>query len=239
MTATKDDKRLELIAQLLAKAESTTPEEAEALTEHAERLMIKYGIDQALINERRSHTGHTGEDIVEKAIVFDGVYARELVRLGGAVAHALGNLRPLKARNRHGSEVLYLVGYESDVAQGELLVRSLHVQALVAMRSWWDEHRTLYTRGTEHDRRRARFGFLRGFSVGVAERITDNRHKVVSEAGTGTELVLVSRKQRVDEHVDGRGYRKGRAPRSTDSLGAAGGYRAGLEANTGERAVTH
>lgn len=32
------EKKLDLIAQLLAKAERTTPEEAQALTEHAERL---------------------------------------------------------------------------------------------------------------------------------------------------------------------------------------------------------
>ena len=68
--------KLDLIAKLLAKAEQTTPEEAEALTEHAERLMVKYGIEQARIDERRARLGQTQEEIVKERMLFTGAYAR-------------------------------------------------------------------------------------------------------------------------------------------------------------------
>jgi len=70
--------KVELIAKLLAKAERTTPEEAEALTEHAERLMVKYGVEQALLDERRARLGQTREEIVQERMLFTGTYARDI-----------------------------------------------------------------------------------------------------------------------------------------------------------------
>ena len=69
------EKKADLIAKLLAKAESTTPEEAEALREHAYRLMEKYMIDQAVIDARRARDGQASEKIVTRIIEFDGGYA--------------------------------------------------------------------------------------------------------------------------------------------------------------------
>lgn len=51
------DKVSERIALLLNKAERTTPEEAEALTAAAEKLMLKYGIEQAHIDAKRRAAG--------------------------------------------------------------------------------------------------------------------------------------------------------------------------------------
>lgn len=66
------NRKMDLVARLLAKAEQTTPREAEALTEHAERLMVKHGIDQALIDEKRARRGQATEPIVTEAVLLSG-----------------------------------------------------------------------------------------------------------------------------------------------------------------------
>ncbi|MDI6943207.1 DUF2786 domain-containing protein [Microbacterium barkeri] len=230
------DAKLDLIAKLLAKAESTTPEEAEALTEHAERLMVKYGIGQALLDERRARLGETQDPVVEEQMLFTGAYARDLRELGGGVARALGTIRPLIADSARGS-VLYLVGFASDVQQARVLIASLRVQALVAMRAWWLIERASYDWCADSDRRRARSGFVRGFGAGAAARIAENRRAIIEEAGSGTDLVLASRRSRVDAHVDALSPRRGRRRQGADAGAFASGHRSGRQANTGEAAI--
>lgn len=231
------DSKLDLIAQLLAKAESTTPEEAEALTEHAERLMLKYGIEQAMIDDRRARLGQTHEEIVERRRAFTGSYAVDFRELGAQVAFGLGTMRPLQSKTWDGALTLHLVGYESDVDQAVVLISSLQVQGMVAMRAWWKQVRQQYSWGTESEKRRARSGFLRGFAAGVRQRIAANRLTIIEETGSGAELVLVNRRDRIDEHIGST--RKARKRSGADSAGYANGYWAGQEANTGDRELTH
>lgn len=233
MTETK----LDLIAKLLAKAESTTPEEAEALTEHAERLMVKYGIEQARIDERRERSGQAGEEIVHEQIVFTGVYSRDIRELGTRVALALDTVRPLHADSGAGS-VLYLVGFASDAQQVRILTASLEVQAMVAMRAWWAAQRDLYRWDTEGDKRRARSGFIRGFAAGAAERISHSRREIVEASGSGTDLVLSSRRDRVDAAVAQISTRRARRRQGADGGAFVQGHRSGSEARTGGRAMT-
>lgn len=224
--------KLDLIAKLLAKAESTTPEEAEALTEHAERLMLKYGIEQARIDERRGRLGQAHEQIVTERMLFRGVYARDLREIGIGVARAFQTVRPLVAEFPPIAG-LYLVGHASDVKQAQTLTASLEVQAMVAMREWWLAHRALYAGHREGVKRRARSGFLRGFAVGAMSRITESRRVVVEESGTGTELVLASRRSRVDAAVDEMNTARARPRRHADAGSFAHGHRSGLQARTG------
>jgi hypothetical protein len=229
--------KLDLIAKLLAKAESTTPEEAEALTEHAERLMVKYGIEQARIDDRRGRLGQEREEIITERIVFTGTYARDLRDLGAAVALALGSVRPMQAEHRGGS-ILYLVGYASDAQQARVLTESLQVQAMVAMRAWWAVHRDRYRPFSEGDKRRARSSFIRGFANGVSGRIGESRRALIEEAGTGTELVLSSRRERVDAYVDTLSTRRARSRQGADVGAYMHGHRSGREVQTAERAMT-
>ncbi|QNL31062.1 hypothetical protein SEA_KAUALA_50 [Microbacterium phage Kauala] len=233
------DKKLELIAQLLAKAESTTPEEAEALTEHAERLMIKYGIDQARIDAKRAKAGQATEDIVQRKMTFTGTYRREMINLGAAVCRGLGSLRVLQARNPDRSVSLYIIGYESDVQQAETLILSLQVQSAVAVRAFWSGVSRNYAGYASYDQKSVRRSFVMGFGNGAGKRIADSRQQVIAEAGTGTELVLVGRDAKVQEFFDGMA--KGKARRSNrkgSSFAASEGFAAGQQANTGERGVT-
>lgn len=225
------DAKLDLIAKLLAKAESTTPEEAEALTEHAERLMVKYGIEQARIDERRGRLGQEREEIVQERIVFTGTYARDMRELGASVALALDTVCPLHAEG--AGSLLYFVGHASDVQQARTLTASLEVQAMVAMRAWWAHQRDAYAWFTENDKRRARSGFIRGFAAGAAGRIRESRRAIVDEAGSGTELVLASRRERVHEAVNRMTTRRGRARQGADAGAFMHGHRSGRQAQTG------
>jgi hypothetical protein len=229
--------KLDLIAKLLAKAEQTTPEEAEALTEHAERLMVKYGIEQARIDERRVRLGQSQEEIVQERILFTGAYARDMRELGAGIALALGTVRPMQSEHPDGV-LLYFVGFTADVKQAQVLTASLQLQAMVAMRAWWAAERELYHRHTESERRRARSGFIRGFGVGATARIRESRRVIVEEAGTGTELLLLSRRTRVDAFVEGIATRRARTRQGADAFAYTRGHRSGREANTGEKSVT-
>ncbi|QBZ73167.1 hypothetical protein SEA_TINSULPHUR_60 [Microbacterium phage TinSulphur] len=234
------EKKIDLIAQLLAKAESTTPEEAQALLEAASKLMIKYSIDQAVIEERRAKEGKTGEKIVEKRLDFTGAYRGEMLNLCSSVVWGLGTLRAMQYTGGKGKVFsFYLVGFESDVEQAEILIRSLQLQAMVAVRNWWKEHKEGLSYLSNYDQEKKRRSFVHGFGSGAGSRIAEGRRQAVQESSTGTELVLVSRKAKVDEHMDGIATRKGRSRNATGQDAAAGhGYRAGREANTGERSMT-
>lgn len=232
------DKKIDLIAQLLAKAESTTPEEAEALTEHAERLMVKYGIEQAVIEERQGKAGRPTEQIVQRHIKFTGAYRPELINLGAAVVAGLGSLKALQSRDGNRSATLYIIGYESDVARAEQLIASLHVQGMVAVQAWWKEHKEEHFWKKPYDQEATRRSFFRGFGNGAGQRLRASREQAVQEAGTGTELVLVSREARVQEHFDSIQTRPERArARKGDGSALGSGYRAGQQANTGGHAV--
>ncbi|MGG5173051.1 DUF2786 domain-containing protein [Pseudarthrobacter sp. J1738] len=243
----KIEKKLELIAQLLAKAESTTPEEAEALTEHAERLMIRYGIEQALIDERRAKEGNAHEQIIEKEIIFSGTYALDLHMMGSSVVRSLGSLNAFRrSYKRTRQEGLMIVGFESDVNQALTLVASLELQAMVALRTFWASKRkelqedggVVWQYLSETEKRRMRVSFIHGFTAAVSARIKSNRNQAVAESGTGTELVLRSRKERVDEFMEAKNLPESRPRRLKLDYTYYDGVDAGENANTGEKAMT-
>lgn len=238
--ADTQDKKLELIAQLLAKAESTTPEEAEALTEHAERLMVKYGIEQARIDERRAKAGQASEKIIEERLDFTGAYRGEMLNLCSNVIHGLGGLRGMQFTGGRGKVFsFWIVGFESDVQQAKTLILSLQVQSMVAVRTWWKAHKEEYSWQNSYEQEKARRSFVHGFGTGAGTRIRESRQQVVQEASKGTDLVLISRDAKVQEYMDGKATRRARRRTATGRDSAAGhGYRAGQNANTGGRAVT-
>jgi hypothetical protein len=236
------DKIQERIALLLNKAESTTAHEAEALREAAEKLMQKYLIDQSVIDERRAKQGKASEKIVEERLDFTGAYRGEMLHLCSNVVRGLGTLRAMQYTGGKGKVFsFYLVGFESDVAQAKLLINSLQVQAAVAVRAWWkDGNQSYYAGESTYNQEKARRSFVHGFGSGVGVRMVQNRRTIVQEeTSTGTELVLVARKDRVDSYMDAKtGLRRGRARSATAGGSAAvDGYEAGKQANTGEKGL--
>ena len=237
------EKKIDLIAQLLAKAESTTPEEAEALTAAAEKMMAKYMIDQATIDARRAKKGEATEKIVQKQMFFTGAYRGELLHLATSVVNSLGTLRVLQSTTWENGKkfVAYIIGHESDVEQAITLITSLELQAAVAVRAWWKEHKAEYADLNSYEQEKGRRGFVHGFGSGAGTRIWESRNQIVAEATKGTELVLVDRKTKVNTCVEEQ-YSNLRSSRGRGATahGAANheGYKAGKNANTGERGVT-
>lgn len=236
------DKKIDLINQMLAKAASTTPEEAEALTAAAEKLMIKYAIDQNVLDARKAKTGQASDKIVEHRLEFTGAYRGELINLAWRVSMGLG-LRFIQKNtsiNNGKTFVCWVVGFEGDVKLAVILIESLQLQAAVAVREWWKLSKELHAGASSYDQEKARRGFVYGFGDGAGSRIRDNRKEQVEAVSKGTELVLVSRKAQVEAYMDAKSLRNGRS-RTATAWGSANsdGRQAGLKANTGEKSVGH
>lgn len=181
-----DDKMLERIRALLAKAEDVagTPE-ADAYNEKVAELVAKYGIDQALLAEKAPELNVPGD----KIIVVDAPYAHGKAELCSWVAQALRCrvVRRTAGTTRTRVE-LHIFGMESDLERFDLLYTSLLIQASTGMMkapvpSW--EHGRAY-----------RNSWLRGFATEVFNRlIAAERHaERTAETGTpGTALVLADR----------------------------------------------
>lgn len=229
------EKITERIALLLNKAESTTPEEAEALTAAAEKLMLKHMIDRATVDARRGK-GTKAEEIVQISLDCTGSYRKALMWLAWNVSQAFGNVEMLKSNDNGKTIRTYLVGFESDVEQVQTLILSLQIQGVVALREWWKANKDEYkARGVRsYEQWEARSSFVEGFGQGAARRMRESRVVAVQEAGTGTELVLADRGSLVKAHMDAMKTRKGRASKSHyDGTANRAGRTAGENANLG------
>ena len=235
----KREKKIALINQMLAKAESTTPakaesttpEEAEALTAAAEALMIQYQIETA---ELQAASGQTAE-VIELLHVLDGAQYAEARRWSLCIAlEGLGQVTSYYWQNRRtGYVALVIVGVKDDAEQALRLAESLDRQQMHAMRAWWKRERRWWDWATESEKLGERRGFIIGFGNGVRERLEAARAAATSSLSDSTALVLVGNRARVDEHLDSLGLGKARArevPGSGTSRGD--GRKAGLEANT-------
>lgn len=236
-TTTADDKKLELIRQLLAKAEATQyPEEAETFTAHAERLMVRLGIDRAALANKNPDT----ITIVMKSVDFTGSYAIALFQGMAQVAMAYKTVRVL-AGNIGSTKRVYLVGEPADVDMLIELLASLEKQALAAMKSWWKTSTTYgvpnteYYRGAGSQAWHIRREFVLGFGNGVTRRVKD----LLDGETDSQALVVVPRTQKIDEFINRQygGTRKGRATSMRRGTRDAqmSGYGAGVAANLGTR----
>jgi hypothetical protein len=228
-----DERAIEKIQLLLRKAESTTPEEAQALTEHAERLMVRYGIEQARI-AAESGKPMSSEPIVERKVWFGGTYSNLEVDFRSWIVVAFGDIQTYRIMRRHTNQrALVVVGHESDVGRAMVIADSLRLQAATALEKWWSripgyERRSLST----GERTRLRRDFLASFASAASKRIKETRRQAVEEVkGTGTDLVLASRMTAVQQHMDGVGDLARARRRSYEGVGA--GLEAGRKANIG------
>lgn len=182
---------LRRVKALLAKAESTTPEEAELLTSKATELMFRYEISMLEVKTDLS----TPEGLASITLDFTGTYAIAWRRMVGQLAHALGGHMVYRshASNR---QAVTVYGWESSMPQVEAVIRSLMVQAELALAEWWTDARHYYF---DNRRTAARKTYIEGFGVGAASRIRDSLHE--ASEGTGAELVLVNRKDQLRAEV--------------------------------------
>jgi hypothetical protein len=123
-----EDKMLERVRRLLAKAEgAATEEERDAYNGKAAELIARYGIEEALLAAQGSQPQTAGDRVVE----LDAPYARDKGSLLAAVAGPLGVRAVLRTGRAGGPTTLsmHLFGMGSDLARVDVLYTSLLVQA--------------------------------------------------------------------------------------------------------------
>lgn len=221
---------VEQVALMLEKARTATPAEAEMLTARAEKLLIRHGLTEAMLAAASPKA--KAEKIVTRYFHFDGVFSEALSDAMARVAEAFGTMRGMKSGYKKRWSTV-VVGHESDVNRLEDLFRSLEAQAHVAQKAWWKAEGKYNMAGYSNaEQWRARRQFYYSFGTGVASRIKESTRQATAET-TGSALVLVGRKERVDEWID----ENMRVGRSRNRLGAAygsgAGYHAGRNAATG------
>jgi hypothetical protein len=252
----------EKINKLLAKAESTTPEEAEALFAKAQELMTKYAIDQAMMDSVR---GVTVDEIGKHVFLYGGYYAAD----HGNLAYAVTRNNDLRAVYQRSGEwtgtrevngkkykmwyELTAIGFKSDLDRAVLLDTSLQLQMARALAAWWKEEDRSWMSKTQNVR--ARQSFMAGFADGVARKLqeataagrraaekseAERSHTTDDAAKESVALVLRSRKDRVDDWMD-QHYGKLRAGRSSyrkqDGSARGAGHAAGSRADVGQSSV--
>ena len=227
----KAEKTLKLITKLLVKAGNTPfPAEAQTFQEHAERLMVRYGIEQASIDAEAGKAGKPQEPMVEERVELSGQYRVGQARGFTAIALAFNTVRVLQATTS-AQKLLYLVGAESDVAQVLRLFASLRLQLETALQVWWlDYPYKPYL--SAHEKTLERRQFQLGFLSTVAHRISVLYTDEVASGEPGNELVLASRRDRAEEHVQ-QLYPTIRSARQQPmSAGSQGAHAAGSIAGT-------
>jgi hypothetical protein len=219
------------IAKLLAKAEGTTNQhEAEAFMAKAEELMLKHGVERAQLEAKKvGATRKTTPIVTERITIKDGHgYAIALLRIGHEVGPSF-NVRTLQS-NGTGYKVIWFIGHEDDVADAKTLYTSLSTQAIPAAKAWWkDEGKPSQPWATDNDAYLARREFIFGFARGAGSRLRETRNRVVHEAGSGAELVLVDRAKAVDAWID-QNIQVGRGRATNRRDGGASARSAGTQA---------
>lgn len=221
------------IAKLLAKAEGTTNQhEAEAFMAKAEELMLKHGVERAQLEAKQVGATKKTTPIVTKRIhIKDGSgYALAFLAIGHEVGPVF-NVRTLQSSNSYdNSKTLWLVGHEDDVADATTLFTSLMAQAQPAAVAWWrKEGKPAQPWASDNDAYLARREFIFGFARGAGSRLRETRNRVVHEAGSGAELVLVDRKQAVDNWID-ENMKLGKGRSSSRRTGGYDARQAGTQA---------
>lgn len=238
-------KKIELVRQLLAKAEgNTTPEEAEALTEAAMKIMTRLGIDQAMLDNSKPKDQR--EEIVCRVIYMNGIYARSLVQMAVHVANGFDNVKLLVTQDVRMpvtgkmADKLWVYGFESDADNMVILLDSLKQQVMVAVRVFF---RAIpkYQRDmmTEMEAYKVRREFIEGFGYGVKMKVREDRAEVIRNSAPGTDLVLADRGNLVRSFVDnniattqGRGGFRSNSYTGGFNQGAAAGRNATLKSTS-------
>lgn len=259
-----DDKYLEKVRGLLAKAASTEfADEAEALTDTAMRLMTKYGIDAAALTEKPA----TVEEIVTKRVDIPAPYTPEKFDLLGAVARHFdcrvvlygndsqraavrdgkGKIVKVNGRTQYEWVSAYgkggnaeIVGFPSQIEQTEFLYTLLLTQATGQMVKAQPPY--IAALGRREHIGNFRSTWLQGFTTAIRRRLHVIKQDAVREdelesGGKGV-LVLADRRTLVEARY-AELY-----PNLTSSLrlcetgsGRTQGYESGLRADLNQTRV--
>lgn len=254
----KQESYADKINKLIAKAESTTPEEAELLLAKAQELMTRYAISEALLDQVRG----VESDVIESfKFQHGGYYAADRGNLTWIIAQANDcrgvynrsgqwtTEREINGKTYRMWYELTAIGFKSDLDRVQLLDTSLQLQMARALAEWWKTDDRSWMSKTQNVR--ARQSFMDGFSGGVSQKLREAtragreaaekdeaaRARVSEDkAKESVALVLRSRKDRVDDWMDQK-YGKLRSGRSSykqsDYSAQGAGHAAGKRADVG------
>ncbi len=190
-TDSADQRQLDRVRALLAKAESTTFDaEAEALTAKAQELIARYSLDQALVS---TAAGDAGARPIGTRIWIDDPYTEPKSSLAARVADA----------NRCSCvwdpslRFVTLFGFDHDVAAVELLYTSLLAQATTSM----IRHGSVQDNTGQSRTRSFRRSFLQGFAhrIGIRlQEVTAAEEQAAVASSASLLPVLAGRQEQVD-----------------------------------------
>lgn len=237
-------KTINRVLKLLAKAETTTPAEADLLVQKAAELMARDEISEAMLARAK---GLEVDEVTTLKLQFKGVTAYAQRELFFSVGRAHGfKLIQSGQRDHLGGT---WVGFRRDLHAAEVLLTSLLIQQATATKAWQAEHPAseFYSR---FDRDVARRSFMTAFAGEVGRRLSQARRKTaetvqaerraaaaakhpdrdVDQDGTpSVALVLREKTERVNEWYDEK-YGHLRRARTSYLSGSGAASRAGREA---------
>jgi hypothetical protein len=221
------------IEKLLAKAERTDNDhERDAFTAQAQKLMLKYGIEEADL-EARGEVKR--EDIVEEHRLYRGAMADAMCTFAHQVALGMGNLRTFKTTFK-ATRTIWVIGHTTDVSNFWMLMNSLELQVAAARRHWVDTD-LFYPELTKWEQHKAQRQFTMSFGTTCGNRLRKLRTEVQAEATPGAALVLVSKQEAVDEYTDNR-HNLRSARGISGGHGGSAGRDAGNRANLGGKGIS-
>jgi hypothetical protein len=240
------ERYIDKVMKLLAKAESTTPEEAEALLSKAVELMQRYAIDDAML----AASGKIDDEVITHRIKMKSSYLIGIMQLGFQLGHAFG-FKVMQSKYR-GEGTVYWVGWKSDIEKAEVILTSLMIQMERASRSYMKKQKDLFGYEWAELRPMDKHVMKRSFMIGFADesgtrvreankRAQDEAAKGFGDQGSSSLLpVLASRHDQVEAYYADKhsNTKKGRATRSNyDSLAAGAGREAARNADIGTKRV--
>lgn len=210
---------------------------ADAALALAEKIMLKYSIDAAVLASRVAVDDR--EPIVTEWIAFTGIYRAALLIQFQGLVKAYGNIIQTFGSREGATYRLALIGTPHDVTQLKMLVTSIHLQALGKMNLWWgnlparEKHGGMLGFKTRRE-------YVANFVIGAADRIRRAREIALRDSPPGTALALRDRGDDVSAYVREHYRLRNDAVRIKPGTQRAAhdGYADGQLANTGDTPVS-
>lgn len=241
------------IQALLRKAESTKhDEERETILKKVEDLIMKWGLDRAVIEAKAMAEGAPVK-VISREFRLDGLRGRtrgDLLIVHSWVAQGLGSMRGMyffgyDSKKDKRVKCFRLIGFESDLDAYAMLISSIQMQLISGATAWW-KNEVMMDQGCAgfpaHVRSAKKSAYMMGFAERVFVRLVDLRNYLAKQnstpSGPSTELVLVDRQSKVDRVFEDMFPDLPKAKplrRRYDSQGYYAGSRDGNSADLGQK----
>lgn len=241
MTITTEDKQLEKIRKLLAKAEGTDNEtEAETFNAAAQRLIVQWSIDESVLASKGESADTIGTITIN---IPRSQYQTSNQILLNASVDANGCRGVISRVRGQNLQRVTIVGFQKDLHRVEILYTSLLVQRERSFGSPENQRRLRFNNVVRGDAVKWRNSFYITFGRTVSLRLAEIREQTVTaeeSKSPGVGLVLFDRKLEIDDHFrdlfprTSKGTKKTYTPHKD---GEAAGASAGARADLGRESV--